>query len=50
MGTVGDLSELYCHTVEGDSDAVARLIAERALMIETAMTDEWFPIISANGG
>lgn len=41
--TLADTSELYCQAAEGDRQAVAKLIEERTVMVETAMTDEWFP-------
>ena len=46
--TISDLSELYCRSTEGDRDAVAKLIDEKARMVETAKTDEWFPNFIAN--
>ena len=45
---IADLSELYCCATEGDRDAVAKLLDRKALMVETAKTDEWFPIFIAN--
>jgi tetratricopeptide (TPR) repeat protein len=40
---LADTSELYLRATEGDRDVVAKLIDEKTPMIETAMTDEWFP-------
>ena len=45
---VADLSELYCRAADSDRDGVARLIEENTLMIESAKTDEWYPIIIAD--
>ena len=46
-GAISDVSELYCRAAERDRRAVAQLIRERSLMIETAMSDEWFPLCIA---
>ena len=48
VALLADASELYCRASEGNRDAVARLIEERALLVETAMTDEWIPIFIAD--
>jgi serine/threonine-protein kinase len=45
---VADLSELYLHATDGDRDAVAALLAEKSVMVETARTDESFPIFIAD--
>ncbi len=45
---LADLCELYCRSAEGDRQAVAKLIEERTVMVEAAMTDEWFPNFIAN--
>jgi len=48
VGTFGDASELYCSAAEGDGNTVARLIEEKTQMIETALTDELYPIMIAD--
>ncbi len=45
---VADLSELYLRAADGDRDAVTALLSEKHVMVETAMTDESFPIFIAN--
>ncbi len=45
---MADLSELYCCATEGDRDVVAKLLDRKALMVETAKTDEWYPNFIAN--
>ena len=45
---VADLSELYLRAADGDRDAVTALLSEKHVMVETARTDESFPIFIAN--
>jgi serine/threonine-protein kinase len=45
---VADLSELFCRAADGDRDAVAARLSEKHVMVETAKTDESFPIFIAN--
>ncbi len=45
---VADMSELYCKAADGDREAVAALLSEKHVMVETAKTDESFPIFIAN--
>jgi serine/threonine-protein kinase len=45
---VADLSELYCQAADGDREAVAAHLSEKHVMVETAKTDESFPIFIAN--
>ncbi len=45
---VSDLSELFCLATDGDRDAVAAHLSEKHVMVETAKTDESFPIFIAN--
>ena len=47
-GTLADLSDLYCRAAEGDRNAVLGLIDESSVIVQTAKTDEWFPIYIAN--
>ncbi len=45
---VADLSELYLQAKDGDRGAVAALLDQSSVMVETARTDESFPIFIAN--
>jgi tetratricopeptide (TPR) repeat protein len=45
---VADLSELYRRAADGDREAVAAHLSEKHMMVETAKTDESFPIFIAN--
>jgi serine/threonine-protein kinase len=45
---VADLSELYRRAARGDRDAVTAHLSEQHVMVETAKTDESFPIFIAN--
>ncbi|MDH3456138.1 MAG: hypothetical protein OER90_04795, partial [Gemmatimonadota bacterium] len=45
---VADLSELFIRAADGDREAVATHMSEKHVMVETAKTDESFPIFIAN--
>jgi serine/threonine-protein kinase len=45
---VADLSALYLQAADGQRDAVAALLVEKPVVVETARTDESFPIFIAN--